>query len=267
LPFFIGIFFGEGKISALKLPMRVNTVQKQDNLYANPLKKVADFKFDESVVDVFPDMIQRSVPGYETIVHTIGELAKSSVMPASNVYDLGCSLGAASLSVARATQNVNCKIIGLDTSSAMVERCRRTVQGFNLPNPIDIHQQSAQDATIENASMVIMNFTLQFIPPEDRKALLKKIYDGLNPGGIFILSEKIKHPTLTGNELLIDLHHQFKRDNGYSELEVSQKRASLEKVMLTDTFAEHERRLLDVGFSDVVMWFKCYNFTSLVAIK
>ena len=84
---------------------------------------------------------------------------------------------------------------------------------------------------------------------------------------MLVLSEKIKHPTVAGNELLIDLHHQFKRNNGYSELEVSQKRASLEKVMLTDTFAEHEKRLFDAGFSDVVMWFKCYNFTSLVAIK
>ena len=242
-------------------------VQKHDNLFANPLNKVADFKFDESVVDVFPDMIQRSVPGYESIIHTIGELAKSVVTENSNVYDLGCSLGAASLSVARATESKRCNIIGVDSSQAMVERCKRMVQAFNLPNPIDIIQQNAQDTTIVNGSMVIMNFTLQFIPPSDRAALLAKIYEGLNPGGVLVLSEKIKHPTVAGNELLIDLHHQFKRNNGYSELEVSQKRASLEKVMLTDTFAEHEKRLFDAGFSDVVMWFKCYNFTSLVAIK
>ena len=96
-------------------------VQKHDNLFANPLNKVADFKFDESVVDVFPDMIQRSVPGYESIIHTIGELAKSVVTEDSNVYDLGCSLGAASLSVARATESKRCNIIGVDSSQAMVE--------------------------------------------------------------------------------------------------------------------------------------------------
>jgi len=242
-------------------------VHKHDKLYANPLKKIADFKFDESVVDVFPDMIQRSVPGYETIVHTIGELAKSVVKPNTRVYDLGCSLGAASLSVARATQNLPCDIIGIDSSEAMVNRCRRMVQAFNLPNPVNIVHQNAQDSEIDNASMVVMNFTLQFIPPSDRTALLQKIYNGLNSEGILVLSEKIKHPTIAGNELLIDLHHQFKRNNGYSELEVSQKRAAIEKVMLTDTFQEHEQRLKSVGFSDVVMWFKCYNFTSLIAIK
>jgi tRNA (cmo5U34)-methyltransferase len=242
-------------------------VQKQDNIFATPLTKVADFKFDESVVDVFPDMIQRSVPGYETIVHTIGELAKTFATPNSNIFDLGCSLGAASLSVARATQEIPCNIVGVDSSEAMVTRCRRMVQAFALSNPVTILQQYAQDTDITNASMVIMNFTLQFIPPSDRKALLQSIYNGLNKGGILVISEKIKHPTITGNELLIDLHHQFKRNNGYSELEVSQKRASLEKVMLTDTFSEHETRLKDVGFADVVMWFKCFNFTSLVAIK
>jgi len=242
-------------------------VKKHDNIYATPLNKVADFSFDESVVDVFPDMIQRSVPGYETIIHTIGELAKDAVTDNSTVYDLGCSLGAASLSVARATQDKTCNIIGVDSSSAMVERCKRVVQAFTLPNPVNIKQAMAQDIAIENASMVIMNFTLQFIPPADREALLTKIYQGLNPGGILVLSEKIRHPSRAGNELLIDLHHQFKRNNGYSELEVSQKRAALEKVMLTDTFGEHETRLKNAGFSDVVMWYKCYNFTSMVAIK
>lgn len=242
-------------------------MKKHDNIYANPLNKVADFKFDESVVDVFPDMIQRSVPGYESIIHTIGEVAKTVVTNNSTVYDLGCSLGAASLSVARATQDKQCEIIGIDSSEAMVERCKRVVQAFTLPNPISIKQAMAQDVAIENASMVVMNFTLQFIPPSDREALLKKIYEGLNPGGVLLLSEKIRHPTLAGNELLIDLHHQFKRDNGYSELEVSQKRAALEKVMLTDTFSEHESRLKSAGFDDVVMWFKCYNFTSMIAIK
>lgn len=242
-------------------------MQKSDNLYATPMGKVEDFSFDESVVDVFPDMIQRSVPGYTSIVHTIGEVAGKVVTPQSRIYDIGCSLGAATLSAARATKNIPCEIIGIDSSQAMVERCQRMVQGFTLPNPVEILCQNAQDTTFENASLVIMNFTLQFIPPEDRLALLSRIFDGLNPGGVLVLSEKIKHPSTTGNEWLIDLHHQFKRDNGYSELEVAQKRASLEKVMLTDTFATHEERLRTAGFSDVVMWFKCYNFTSMLAVK
>lgn len=231
------------------------------------MKSVADFSFDEAVADVFPNMIQRSVPGYSTIIETIGQIAQQCVQPNSTVFDLGCSLGAASLSVARATTNIPCQIIGIDNSEAMTQRCQRIVNSFTLPNPVTILCQNAQQTDIANASLVVMNFTLQFIEPKDRLALLTRIFDGLLPGGMLILSEKIRHPSNAGNELLIDLHHQFKRNNGYSELEVSQKRAALENVMLTDTFAEHETRLKAAGFSDVVMWYKCYNFTSMVAIK
>ena len=242
-------------------------MQKPDNIFASHMTTVSDFRFDEHVADVFPDMIQRSVPGYQTILHTIGELARARVTEGSNVYDLGCSLGAASLSVARNTDHLSCKITGIDNSAAMIERCERVISSFHLPNPVTLHCESALDTKIENASMVIMNFTLQFIPPEQRETLLSKIFNGLNPGGILVLSEKIQHPSEQGNHLLIDLHHQFKRNNGYSELEVSQKRAALENVMLTDTYQTHENRLKKVGFEDVVMWFKCYNFTSMVAIK
>ncbi|RDV27335.1 carboxy-S-adenosyl-L-methionine synthase CmoA [Alteromonas aestuariivivens] len=242
-------------------------MHKEDKIFAAPMNSVEDFKFDEAVADVFPDMIQRSVPGYHTIINTIGELAQRYVTPGSNVYDLGCSLGAASLSVSRATSKTPCQIFAVDNSPAMTKRCERIVQSFTLPNAIDVQCQSAQQTEIKNASMVIMNFTLQFIAPADRPALLRKIADGLTPGGILVLSEKIRHPSAAGNELLVDLHHQFKRNNGYSELEVSQKRAALENVMLTDTFSVHENRLKDAGFQDVVMWFKCFNFTSLIAIK
>ncbi len=241
--------------------------QKSDNIFAKPMQSVKDFAFDEAVADVFPDMIQRSVPGYESIIHTIGEIASRHVTTHSRVYDLGSSLGAASLSIARATAEHPCEIIAVDNSQAMTDRCKRIVAGFSLPNPIQVVCDDIQNINIQNASMVVMNFTMQFIPPADRKAMLAKIFDGLNPGGVLLLSEKISHPSQEGNELLIDLHHQFKRNNGYSELEISQKRAALEKVMLIDTFSDHEKRLHEVGFADVVMWFKCYNFTSLVALK
>lgn len=242
-------------------------MSNKDNLFATPFNQINDFRFDDAVADVFPDMIGRSVPGYHTIIDTIGELAGRFVQPQTRVYDLGCSLGAASLSVARQCPAGHCEVIAIDSSEAMVERCKRQVGVFQLPNTINVIQGMAQDVNIENASMAIMNFTLQFIPPVERTALLQRIFDGLLPGGIFVLSEKIRHENPQGNALISDLHHQFKLKNGYSELEISQKRAALENVMLTDSYAEHETRLKDAGFSDVVMWFRCYNFMSLVAIK
>ncbi|MBN7827243.1 carboxy-S-adenosyl-L-methionine synthase CmoA [Bowmanella dokdonensis] len=239
----------------------------KDAIYSRPLDQVADFRFDEHVAEVFPDMIQRSVPGYATIVDAIGQMAGRYAGADSLIYDLGCSLGAVSLAVSRYIQTPGCRIIAVDNSQAMAERCRRHVQTFRSDTPIEVVCEDLQNIPISNASMILMNFTLQFIEPGQRQAILDKIYQGLNPGGVLVLSEKIRHPTEAGNELLVELHHEFKRRNGYSELEISQKRTALENVMRTDSFKEHEERLRQAGFSDVILWFKCFNFASMVAIK
>ncbi|MDF2178121.1 carboxy-S-adenosyl-L-methionine synthase CmoA [Aliiglaciecola sp. CAU 1673] len=239
----------------------------KDAIYSAPKTQVSDFRFDETVAEVFPDMIQRSVPGYATIVDAIGQMAGRYANANSNLYDLGCSLGAVSLAMSRYVQAPGCKIMAVDNSHAMVERCRRHLQAFKSEVPIEVICDDLQNQPIENASMVVMNFTLQFIEPDRRADILKKIYSGLNPGGVLVLSEKLRHPTEAGNELLIELHHEFKRRNGYSELEISQKRTALENVMRTDSFDTHEARLKEAGFSDTLLWFKCFNFASMVAFK
>ncbi|MDU5731147.1 MAG: carboxy-S-adenosyl-L-methionine synthase CmoA [Citrobacter freundii] len=215
----------------------------RDTLFSAPIASLGDWTFDERVAEVFPDMIQRSVPGYSNIISMIGMLAERFVQPNTQVYDLGCSLGAATLSVRRNIHHENCKIIAVDNSPAMVERCRR------------------------HASMVVLNFTLQFLEPPERQALLDKIYQGLNPGGALVLSEKFSFEDANVGELLFNMHHDFKRANGYSELEISQKRSMLENVMLTDSVETHKARLHQAGFEHSELWFQCFNFGSLVALK
>ncbi|MGQ8820662.1 tRNA methyltransferase [Bibersteinia trehalosi Y31] len=239
----------------------------KDTIFAAPIEKLGDFTFDESVAEVFPDMIQRSVPGYSNIITAIGMLAERFVTDNSQVYDLGCSRGAGILSVRRNVKTQNVKIIGIDNSEPMVERCRSHINAYQSSIPVDIHLGDIRNVEIENASMVILNFTLQFLPPHDRLALLKKIYQGLKPNGVLVLSEKFTFENQAMNELLIDLHHTFKRANGYSELEVSQKRTALENVMRTDSIDTHKQRLQQAGFSQVELWFQCFNFGSMIAIK
>lgn len=239
----------------------------KDTLFSAPIEKLGDFTFDESVAEVFPDMIQRSVPGYSNIITAIGMLAERFVTPNSNVYDLGCSRGAGILSIRRNVRADGVKIIGIDNSSAMVERCRNHINAYHSDIPVNILLDDIRHTDIQNASMVVLNFTLQFLPPEDRIALLKKIHQGLLPNGVLILSEKFDFADSQVNELLIDLHHTFKRANGYSELEVSQKRTALENVMRTDTIHTHKTRLQQAGFSHVELWFQCFNFGSMIALK
>jgi len=239
----------------------------RDSLFSAPIDKLGDWTFDERVAEVFPDMIQRSVPGYSNIISMIGMLAGRYVTENSRVYDLGCSLGAATLSVRRNITASGCEIIAVDNSPAMVERCRRHIDAFRAQTPVQVIEADIQNIEIDNASLVVLNFTLQFIPPEDRQALLAKIWQGLRPGGALVLSEKFSFADQAMGELLFDMHLDFKRANGYSELEISQKRSMLENVMLTDSVSTHQQRLRAVGFQHAELWFQCFNFGSLVAIK
>ncbi|MFB9133770.1 carboxy-S-adenosyl-L-methionine synthase CmoA [Vibrio olivae] len=242
-------------------------MSNKDAIFSAPIDKIGDFTFDERVAEVFPDMIQRSVPGYSNIISAIGMLAERFAKPNTNVYDLGCSLGAATLSMRRHIDKDGCKIIAVDNSSAMVERCKLHINAYRSDTPVDVLEADIRDVDIQDASVVVLNFTLQFLSPDDRYALLSKIHAGLRPGGILILSEKYVFENAAANELLIDLHHDFKRANGYSELEISQKRNAIENVLRPDSIADHKQRFEQIGFSSNEVWFQCFNFGSMFAIK
>ncbi|OIQ26705.1 carboxy-S-adenosyl-L-methionine synthase CmoA [uncultured Vibrio sp.] len=239
----------------------------KDTIFSAPIEKMGDFTFDERVAEVFPDMIQRSVPGYSNIISAIGMLAERFAKPHSKVYDLGCSLGAATLSMRRHINQEGCQIVAVDNSAAMVERCKLHINAYRSDTPVEVVEADIRDIEINDASVVVLNFTLQFLSPDDRRALLNKIYAGLRTGGILILSEKYVFEDSTANELLIDLHHDFKRANGYSELEISQKRSAIENVMRPDSIQDHKQRFNDIGFSSSEVWFQCFNFGSMFAIK
>lgn len=132
---------------------------------------------------------------------------------------------------------------------------------------VELRCADIQSLTLENASMAVLNFTLQFVPLSQRLSVLEQIYKGLNPGGVLILSEKVVFDDEPHNELMIELHHNFKRANGYSDLEIAQKRSALEQVLLPESLATHRSRLRHAGFSSVDVWFQCFNFASLIAIK
>ncbi len=240
---------------------------QKDDIYATAQAAVADFCFDKSVVEVFPDMIQRSVPGYATIISTIGELAKRFFIPGSNIYDLGCSLGAATSSIRRALDTPDGQIIAVDNSPDMVERCKIHVSAFKSKLPVTVILGDIAEIELSNASVVVLNFTLQFIAPDKRQALIDKIYAALKPGGVLLLSEKVKGDDEINDEVLIDLHHHFKRVNGYSELEISQKRTALENVMKPNTLAENIDYLTQAGFAHSQTWYQCFNFCSIFAVK
>ncbi len=245
-----------------------NTVtDSQDTLFADPLGEITPFAFDANVARVFPDMIRRSVPGYATIVSMTGLMAARYAQPDTRLYDLGCSLGASTLAMRQHVHSSGCEIIAVDNSTAMLERCRSVLDTDTHDLPVQLVCADLEDVTVSRASVVILNFTLQFVPQARRDAVIQAIYDGLVPGGIMVLSEKVMFDDPHLDQLNIDLHHQFKRANGYSELEIAGKRSALENVLVPETLDAHRARIRTAGFASCDVWFQCFNFASLVAIK
>ena len=236
----------------------------RDSLYADA-GLPGDFVFDDAVARVFPDMINRSVPGYAAIVQMIELLAGRYAQPGTMLYDLGCSLGAATLALARGSRAAECRVVGVDNAPAMISRAMESIAGGEVA--IDWRCADIRETSIEDASIVVMNFTLQFLPIGDRLPLLRRIRQGLRPGGVLVLSEKIAGPDPESDAFLTGLHHDFKRRNGYSDLEISRKRTALEKVLLPESLASHRVRLADAGFDRVEPWFQCFSFVSLVGFR
>ncbi len=236
----------------------------RDRVFARPLGEIKAFEFSETVARVFADMIERSVPGYTLLLQLIGLYAGIFVRPGSRVYDLGCSLGAAARIIGEQTQGVDCEIIAVDSSTAMIRRCREEA---GADPRLEWRCEDIRATQIESASLVVLNLTLQFLPPEERATELARIHRGMLTGGALVLSEKVLLDDDEHNAHMVELHQAFKKSRGYSELEISQKRNALEQVMRLDRESVHRQRLADAGFDPIYPCFRCLNFASYLALK
>ena len=259
-------------------PVQPDTVV-YDNVFTTPLDKAARFSFDEQVVACFPDMIRRSVPGYGQMLAMLPIFAKrhcqfgqinENGQRISRVYDLGTSLGGATMALLNEAGGFapdELQIKAVDISPAMTQKAEGLLKENYPDHDIEVITADIRELEFEPCDMVILNLTLQFLPPEDRTQVLQTVYNALNDGGILILTEKNHTGDEQDDAWLVERYYDFKRANGYSELEISGKRNALENVLITDTLELHHQRLKQVGFSRSLTWFQFLNFASMVAFK
>jgi tRNA (cmo5U34)-methyltransferase len=252
-----------------KLAKNTGKTATRDEVFADPIHDLVDFAFDQRVASAFPDMIRRSVPGYDSLIPLLGLLAARHAQPNSVIYDLGCSLGAGLLATQHALKNLrkdviqkDIDLIGIDNAPAMLERARATLGEVTALRCEDIRHSD-----LSNASVVLLNFTLQFVPVADRLPLLERIHDALRPGGVLLMSEKLAFEDADEEDWMTATHLDFKRANGYSELEIAQKRSALENVLIPETENIHLERLRYAGFASAQRWFQALNFVSFIAHK
>lgn len=234
-----------------------DTVYQQDTNQTD----IVDFAFTEEVAAVFPDMIRRSVPGYETMVPVTGLMAARAAGDRGLVYDLGCSLGATSLAVLTQNTSQHLRVIGVDNAPAMIEGARAAIADSRA----EFQLGDVMDTAVQDADVVIFNLVLQFLKPTDRLPLLRRIQQQMRPGGLILVSEKVTHDDDSLGAFYDNTHLAWKQANGYSALEVSAKRTALENVMRIDTEQDHEARLQEAGFSNIRQWYRCLNWASFAA--
>ncbi len=239
----------------------------KDRIYREPRSHVPPFEFDEHVAGVFDDMIRRSVPFYQEIIDRQVQMIVRYYQPGTRIYDLGCSNGNLGLELYGRMREADFEMIAVDNSVPMLDAYRTRLADMPGHDRIRLRQQDIRRTIIENASVVVLNFTLQFLTLHEREAVIRKIYDGLCPGAVLLFCEKITHHDPALAQLQQDLYFDFKRRNGYSELEISQKREALEKVLVPETVEQHLQRLQQAGFTSIDIWFKWYNFAAMIAIK
>ncbi len=238
----------------------------KDDIYAGS-QGPSPFEFNERVAAVFDDMIGRSVPGYRELIGRLAQLCRYYYQPDSCIYDLGCSTGNLGLALCREMAGDTFRMVAVDSSRPMLDRYRERLPEGSCRESIELVCGDIREQPLQNASVVVITLTLQFLPLADRDALLARVYRALRPGGVLLLTEKIQQTDPALELLQQDFYYRFKKERGYSELEISQKREALENVLIPETVGAHQRRLEEAGFRCYDLWFKWFSFASLLARK
>lgn len=238
----------------------------QDAIYSQ-VHEVTPFEFNDKVVRVFDDMISRSVPLYRESLKRQAQLARHYYQTASSIYDLGCSNGNFGLQFLQEMGERPFAMQAIDNSAPMLEQYQQRLQQLSCHKNITLNLAAIEEFPLENASVVVINLTLQFLALHSRDQLIQRVYDALHPGGILLLSEKVIHSDEELSALQQEWYYRLKKENGYSQLEISQKRDALENVLIPETLEQHHHRLTLAGFKKLDIWLKWFNFTSILCIK
>lgn len=240
---------------------------QKDEVFKQTLTKASDFKFSSKVAGVFDDMVVRSVPYYEEMQRMMGEIAADHFQDNTSIYDLGCSTGTTMICMNDSIPG-HIPFIGIDDSPDMLKKCEVKLQeaGFVRPYYLQVADLN-EGVLVENASVVVLCLTLQFVRPINRERLLKNVFDGMVPGGALIVIEKILAEDSLFNRDFIKYYYDLKRRNHYSEMEIAQKREALENVLIPYKLSENITLLRNVGFAHCEQFFKWYNFAGFIAKK
>lgn len=239
----------------------------KDRIFQETLARPEDFQFSPKVAEVFDDMLVRSVPFYKETIAMITRILEGFLAPRALVYDLGCSTGTTLIELARRLEHLDLQLVGVDSSPAMIEKAVLKAEVYSKKEHVQFVEADILSCVLREPSAILLNYTLQFVRPLQRQAFVQRLYDSLQPGGVLVVCEKTIAESAVLNRSFIDFYLDFKRGQGYSEIEIAQKREALENVLVPFAAGENIKMLRQAGFKEVEQFFQWFNFSSFVAIK
>lgn len=242
---------------------------KRDTLFGDGEPRGSDFRFDAGVASVFDDMIARSVPFYHEQQRMLLELAARYAKPGADIHDLGCATGTTLIRMARELPEAG-RLVGHDNSPDMLERAQERAAAEGLVDRIELRLadlERPEALTLDGAGLVLCCWTLQFIRPLQREALLRHVCEALPAGGALLVTEKVLSNERVLDREFIDFYYAFKSRSGYSETEIHRKRQALENVLVPYRIEENRELFRRCGFAAVDTFFQWFNFAGYLCVK
>jgi tRNA (cmo5U34)-methyltransferase len=236
---------------------------KQDVGYTAPC-----WVFDDEITRVFPDMLERSIPGYRSMREVVTRTATKYAAKNGCIVDLGVARGDALMPVVMEclANNTYC---GYDVSEPMLDAARESFGSLSPEGIVTIERHDLREGLPEGDTwtVALSVLTLMFVPIEYRQQILADIYDRLDNGGAFILVEKVLGDDASLNTRLVEMYYDIKRQNGYDDDSIDRKRLALEGVLVSLRASENERMVRSAGFEQVECIWRYLNFAGWVAVK
>lgn len=226
----------------------------------------SQWKFTQEVADVFENMLERSIPELDGMRDVVTRLACKFALPNTQVIDLGCSAGGSLIPIIR-EKGRTVSYIGVENSVPMIEKAEELIGALNVDYLLQNMDLRSQFPQADNCSVILSVLTLQFIPMEHRQSLLHRVISSLNSGGAFVLVEKVLGNDHFLNDLMTTLYQQMKRDNGYSEVQIAEKKRSLENALVPVSARSNEELLRSAGFKHVECIWRNLQFVGWIAVK
>ena len=225
------------------------------------------WEFNESVTAVFENMLERSIPQYDTMRELVYRIGANFIRPDTTIQDIGCSNGLSIQKFVEAYKEQN-KFLLCDVSAPMLRECRKRYSKEIESGCMQVADYDIKNGIMaEPSSLILSILTLQFTPIEYRQQIITSIYNTLNKGGALILVEKMLGADAQIDNMLVQEYYKLKGENQYTQEQIAAKRKSLEGVLVPVTAKWNIDLLRTAGFSHIECFWRCLNFAGFVAVK